>query len=261
MFPNSYRTARVALIEVVPLIEVVELSKRYGGQTVLDRVSLAAERGEVLGLVGPNGAGKSTLLGVMAGIIAPDAGHVRIGGKSLLRTTGGAAGLVGYVPQEIALYPSLSAGDNLRFWGRLGRMTGRKLADRMAEIASLTGLSAVLSTRVESLSGGMKRKLNLAVALLADPPALILDEPTAGVDIQSVREIAAFIRTQARAGKTVVYTTHSYDEMERLCDRVALLHQGRCRFAGSLAEARAAAAPLVGPDCSLEEVFSCLGGW
>ncbi|MFZ5824030.1 MAG: ABC transporter ATP-binding protein [Bacillota bacterium] len=243
------------------MIEVVDLSKRYGGQTVLDQVTLAAAQGEVLGLVGPNGAGKSTLLAAIAGIIEPDSGHVRIAGKSLLRKPGGLAGMVGYVPQEIALYPSLSVGDNLRFWGRLGRVSGRHLADRMAEIARLTGLSAVLATRVETLSGGMKRKLNLAVALLADPPVLILDEPTAGIDIQSVREITAFIRAQAQAGKTVVYTTHSYDEMERLCDRVALLHQGRCRFVGSLAQARLAATPMVGAGHSLEEVFACLGGW
>lgn len=243
------------------MIEVVGLTKRYGHRMVVDGVSFAAHRGEVLGLVGPNGAGKSTLLAMIAGVTRPSGGDVRQGGVSVLGRPGATAGLIGYVPQEIALYPALTVRDNLLFWGRLGRMSGAVLAERLSTIAQLLGLASHMEVRAEALSGGMRRKLNLAVALLPDPPVLILDEPTAGIDVQSVKEIVAFIRTQARAGKTVIYTTHSYDEMERLCDRVVLLNQGCVRFAGSLVEARAAALPQVGEGRSLEEVFAALGDW
>ncbi|MDF2630052.1 MAG: export transporter ATP-binding protein [Symbiobacteriaceae bacterium] len=246
------------------MIEARLLTKEYAGRRVVDSVSFAAQPGEILGLVGPNGAGKSTLLAMLAGVIRPTAGTVTVAGRSLAGAPGAVAGLVGYVPQEIALHPSLTVRDTFQFWAGLHRLERRLRAERIARAVDLMGLGDTLNARVHSLSGGTRRKLNVAVALLPDPPVLIMDEPTAGMDVQTIRTFVAFLRRQAAAGKTILYTTHSYDELERLCDRLLLVNRGQARFAGTPDGARAEAATrgLPGADrLSLADLLAALGGW
>lgn len=245
------------------MLEARQLAQVYGSQTVLDRLSFSVAPGEVLGVVGPNGAGKSTLLSLLAGISRPSSGDILLNGRSILREPRAAAGLIGYVPQEIALHTTLTVRDNLSLFGRLAHLPSARLQERMAEVLEVVGLQDRVNTRVSQLSGGMKRKLNIAVALLADPQLLIMDEPTVGIDIKSAQEIIGCIRCQAERGRMVVYTSHHADEIQRLCQRVLVLNQGELRFAGTLDEARQCAAErlVLEVPTDWDQVFSSLGEW
>jgi ABC-2 type transport system ATP-binding protein len=220
------------------------LEKRFGDTTAVAEVSFEAAPGSVLGLLGPNGAGKSTTIGLLAGLLRPDGGVVRIGGTPLGTGNDPTKRLIGLVPQEIALFDDLPARMNLELFGALYGLAGRTLAARIGAVLELTSLADRARDAPKEYSGGMRRRLNIACALLHDPQILLLDEPTVGVDPQSRNAIFDAIEALAAAGRTLIYTTHYMEEVERLCDRVVVIDHGRVladeTLAGLLASAPAA---------------------
>jgi ABC-2 type transport system ATP-binding protein len=208
------------------MIEVRDLRKNFGRTTAVDGVSFEIRRGETFGLLGPNGAGKSTTIGMLTGVIRPDSGTTRIDGHSS-PTDAAARMALGVAPQNLSLYEELSAGENLAFFARLYRLSGAVLKQRIDWALEFAGLEDRRRERVKAYSGGMKRRLNLAVALIHDPAIIFLDEPTAGVDPQSRNHIYERIEELRLLGRTVVYTTHYMEEAQRLCDRVAIMDHGK----------------------------------
>lgn len=201
---------------------------RYGDLRAVDEVTLEVKRGEVFGLLGPNGAGKSTLISICSGMFAPTAGQVTVGDRQLSPTSRAAKRRIGVVPQDIALYEKLSGRQNLRFFGRVYGLGGRRLRERVEAVLDVVGLSDRGNDQAETYSGGMQRRLNLAAGLLHEPELLILDEPTVGVDPQSRNHIFDNVeRLNRDQGVTIVYTTHYMEEAERLCDRVAIIDHGK----------------------------------
>ena len=208
------------------IIEVAELVKRYGERLAVAGVTLSVQEGEIFGLLGPNGAGKTTTLSILSTLLKPDGGRVTIGGHDIVREAQRVKPLIGYVPQELALFPTLSARDNLAFFGRIYLLSGAALRERIAVVLDLVGLSDRADDAVKSFSGGMKRRLNIAVGLIHRPRILFLDEPTVGVDPQSRNFIFEHVERLKAEGMTVLYTTHYMEEAERLCDRVAIMDEG-----------------------------------
>lgn len=221
------------------MIHVQNLSKRYDDQFALEGVNLHIGAGEFYGLLGPNGAGKSTTINILSGIIAPDTGQVSIGGVSLLGQMHDYKMSIGVVPQEIALYNELSAFDNLMFWGGLYGISKVNLQKRIAELLQLIGLSDRANDKIKNYSGGMKRRINIASALLHNPKVLFLDEPTVGIDPQSRNLIFDVLRQLHCGGMTIVYTTHYMEEAERLCQRIGIIDNGRIMVEGTLDELKA----------------------
>ncbi len=209
------------------MLEASGLRKSYGDLVAVDGVSLRAGKGETIGLLGPNGAGKTTTVSMIAGLVRPDAGEVRIGGRPLRGDTDEAKRAMGLVPQDLGLYEEMSARENLHLFGALYGMEGAGLKRAMDEALDLVGLKERARDRVAGFSGGMKRRLNLASALLHDPQLLLLDEPTVGVDPQSRNAIFDNLELLKKRGKTLVYTTHYMEEAERLCDRLVIIDRGR----------------------------------
>jgi len=208
------------------MIKAANLKKRYGDIVALDDVSFEVERGETFGLLGPNGAGKTTTIQVLCGLLKPDGGEVELDGKrdpSLVEVRLS----LGVVPQALAIYEELSAEENLRFFGRIYGLSGRKLKERIRRCLDIAGLRERSKGRVSKYSGGMKRRLNMVCSFLHEPPILLLDEPTVGVDPQSRNLIFDTIEDMKKQGRTIIYTTHYMEEAQRLCDRVAILDHGR----------------------------------
>ena len=203
------------------------LRKRFGEIVAVDGVTVGLEAGKILGLLGPNGAGKTTTVAMLAGLVAPDAGDVLLGGHRLAGDDDPAKRRVGLVPQDLALYEELSARENLRFFGALYGLTGDALERAMASALELVGLADRTRDCVAKYSGGMKRRLNLAAGLLHDPDVVLLDEPTVGVDPQSRNAIFDNLEALKRRGKALLYTTHYMEEAARLCDRIVIIDQGR----------------------------------
>lgn len=218
------------------MIEASDLRKSYGTLSAVDGVSFTVASGEILGLLGPNGAGKTTTVSMLVGLVEPDSGEVRIDGRALGGDADPAKGRIGLVPQEVALVEELSARDNLRFFGALYDMRGQALRDAVARALDFVGLADRAGDRAATFSGGMKRRLNLAASLLHDPPALLLDEPTVGVDPQSRNAIFESLLALKKQGKALLYTTHYMEEAERLCDRILIMDQGRIIAQGTLRE-------------------------
>lgn len=219
-----------------PALEATGLVRRFGSLTAVDEVSLRIEPGETVGLLGPNGAGKTTAISMMAGLLVPDAGSVRIAGSPMLEEPMQAKRHLGLVPQELAIYPELSARDNLRFFGRLQGMRGTGLTQRVAEVLEQVGLSDRAKGPAKEFSGGMKRRLNIGIGLLHRPTLLILDEPTVGVDPQSRNAILESVESLTDEGMAVLYTTHYMEEAQRLCDRIAIMDAGRVQAEGTREE-------------------------
>lgn len=209
------------------IIEVQGLLKKYGERVAVGDVSFSVEQGEIFGLLGPNGAGKTTLLSMLATLLPPDGGRAAICGHDVVRQRDRVQRCIGFVPQELALYPTLSARENLAFFGRIYGLRGRQLEERIVAVLDLVGLRARADDAVHTFSGGMKRRLNIAVGLIHEPQVLFLDEPTVGVDPQSRNFIFEHIERLKAQGLTVLYTTHYMEEAERLCDRVAIMDEGR----------------------------------
>jgi ABC-2 type transport system ATP-binding protein len=221
------------------MLSLKELRKSFGPLVAVDGLSLEVHAGEVFGLLGPNGAGKSTTIGMAVGLIEPDSGVVTVNGAG--RPTDAAVrSHIGVAPQSLAIYEDLTGEENVRFFGRIFGLRGEQLRTRCGVVLDLVGLLPRRKDAVKCYSGGMKRRLNLAVALLHDPPMLLLDEPTAGVDPQSRNNILDLVRMLAQQGKTVVYTTHYMEEASRLCSRVGIIDQGKLLALGTVPELVAA---------------------
>jgi ABC-2 type transport system ATP-binding protein len=209
------------------MFKATDLRKAYGSVQAVEGVSLYAGKGEILGLLGPNGAGKTTTIGMLAGLIPPDHGEVTINGKPFAGDTSETKRHLGVVPQDLALFDELSAGSNLDLFGALYGLSGARLARERQRVLELVGLADRAKDKAGSFSGGMKRRLNLAAALMHDPQVLLLDEPTVGVDPQSRNAIFDNLESLKAAGKSILYTTHYMEEAARLCDRIAIVDHGR----------------------------------
>jgi ABC-2 type transport system ATP-binding protein len=210
------------------MLEALELTKRYGETLALNGVSLSVGQGEIFGLLGPNGAGKTTFVSIVSTLLPFDGGNVTVGGQDVRAAPRAVRSRIGLAPQDVGLYDPLSTVENLRFFGGLYGLHGSELAQRIDDAIAVAGLEEHRGKRVGTFSGGMKRRLSLAVALLHRPALLLLDEPTAGVDPQSRHHLLESIRAINRDwGTTVVYTTHYMEEAEELCDRVAIIDHGR----------------------------------
>jgi ABC-2 type transport system ATP-binding protein len=209
------------------MLEVSGLRKSYGDLVAVAGVSLHARQGETIGLLGPNGAGKTTTVSMIAGLVLPDAGEVRIAGRVLSGDTDPVKRDIGLVPQDLGLYDEMSARENLHLFGALYGLEGAVLKRAMDEGLELVGLRDRAKDKVRDFSGGMKRRLNLAAALLHDPQLLLLDEPTVGVDPQSRNAIFDNLEVLKKRGKTLLYTTHYMEEAERLCDRLVIMDHGK----------------------------------
>ena len=210
-----------------PLLHVRDVRKHYGRFAALDGVTFDVQPGELFGLLGPNGAGKTTLMGILAGLSGASGGEVRLFGEPFTPADRTARRKIGLATQDLAVYPDLSARENLTFFGKLYGLGGADLNARVDEMLAAVGLSDRAKQRVGTFSGGMKRRLNLAVALVHRPQLLLLDEPTTGVDPQSRNHIFEQVRAQNAAGLTVIYTSHYMEEVQSLCPRIAILDRGK----------------------------------
>ena len=210
------------------IIEVKNVTKRFNDKLVLDNVSYEVNKGEIFGFIGPNGAGKSTLINIMTTLLTPDSGSIKICGYDVLKEPIKAKECIGYVPQDLALIEELNAYDNLEFFGALYGLKGRVLKERIKEALKVTGFEETKKLKVKKFSGGMKRRLNIAVAIMHHPKVLILDEPTVGVDPQSRNHIFSFVKNICNEwGTTVIYTSHYMEEIEELCTRVFIIDLGK----------------------------------
>jgi ABC-2 type transport system ATP-binding protein len=208
------------------MILMENLCKTFGDIVAVDDLTLEIRRGEVFGLLGPNGAGKTTTVNLAVGLLEPDRGRVELSGLGP-PTDPSVRAHIGVAPQALALYEDLTAEENLAFFARIQGLTSRRLGERVAWCLDFVGLENRRRDRIKTYSGGMKRRLNLAVALVHDPPIILLDEPTVGVDPQSRNAIFERIEALRAEGRTIIYTTHYMEEAQRLCDRVGIIDHGR----------------------------------
>ena len=218
------------------VVEVKGLSRSFGSLRALEDLCFDIYYGEIFGLLGPNGAGKSTFISVLTTLLKPTSGDCFIKGFSAARQPDKIKNSIGFVPQDIALYPSLTGLDNLKFWAGIYGLKGSRKKRRIEEVLLTVRLADRAGDKVDNYSGGMKRRLNIAVALLHQPEILIMDEPTVGVDIQSRKYILDAIRELKNEGKTVIFTSHYMDEMESLCDRLAIIDKGKIKSIGTVKE-------------------------
>ena len=210
------------------VIVIKNLTKRFNDKLVIDNISLEIDKGEIFGLVGPNGAGKSTLINIMVGLLSIDKGEVFIEGYSISKETLKAKSKMGLVPQEIALFENLTAKENLEYWGGLYGLRGALLKERIQEALEISALQEHTKKFIKNYSGGMKRRLNIAVAMMHHPEVLIMDEPTVGVDPQSRNHIFEVIRRMNKEyNTTIIYTSHYMEEVETLCDRILIMDLGK----------------------------------
>lgn len=208
-------------------LKIENLSKNFNHIRAVDGIDFEVEEGEVFGLLGPNGAGKSTTISIISTLFSPSRGDVYYKGKSILKNSKPLRQSLGIVPQEIALYPTLSGYQNLCFWGNMYGIRGKELKKRVYEVADTIGIHDRLKDKVNSYSGGMKRRLNIGAALLHSPKLLIMDEPTVGIDPQSRNHILDSVLKLNKQGMTIIYTSHYMEEVEYLCSRICIMDQGR----------------------------------
>jgi ABC-2 type transport system ATP-binding protein len=207
------------------LIKVQHLKKRFAERTAVDDIAFEVGKGQTFGFLGPNGAGKTTTISMLVGLLNPDDGQIEIAGGD--PSSVDTRMRLGVAPQALSLYDNLSGAENLRFFGSLYRLTGSRLRERVVWALELAGLTDRANDKVAAYSGGMKRRLNIAVAMLHDPQVLMLDEPTVGVDPQSRNHILETISSLAKEGLTIIYTTHYMEEAERLCQQIAIMDHGK----------------------------------
>ncbi|MGE5530293.1 MAG: ATP-binding cassette domain-containing protein [Patescibacteria group bacterium] len=217
-------------------VKAQDLCKNFGDISAVRGVSFTVRAGEIFSLLGPNGAGKSTTISMLSCLLQPDRGDAFVQGHSIRQNPGGVKAALGVVPQEIALYPDLSARENLEFWGRMYGLRGDALRQRVDEVLGIIDLAGRQKDRVGTFSGGMKRRVNIGAALLHKPQVIIMDEPTVGIDPQSRRHILDNIKELNRQGMTVLYTTHYMEEAQELSDRIAIMDQGKVIALGTHAE-------------------------
>ncbi len=214
-------------------IRAKELRRRFGTLEAVKGIDFEVARGEIFSLLGPNGAGKSTTISMLSCLLAPTGGNAWVMGHSILDEQTAVKQSIGVVPQELALYEDMSARENLNFWGQMYNLRGAELARRVDEVLALIGLEERSRERVETFSGGMKRRVNLGIALLHKPELLIMDEPTVGIDPQSRRHILDGVKALNAEGRTVLYTTHYMEEAEELSDHIAIMDHGEIIACGS----------------------------
>ncbi|MGZ4178607.1 MAG: ABC transporter ATP-binding protein [Solirubrobacteraceae bacterium] len=212
------------------------MRKRFGELEAVKGVSFQIAEGETYGLLGPNGAGKTTTISMVCGLLDPDGGQVIVAGRPLTTRSVAEKAAIGYVPQELAIYPDLSARENLMFFARLYGLATAEASARVDEVLGVIGLTDRAADRTKEFSGGMQRRLNIGIGLLHRPRLLILDEPTVGVDPQSRNAILESVEQLAGEGMAVLYTTHYMEEAERLCDRIGIVDLGELRAEGTRAE-------------------------
>lgn len=217
-------------------VEVQNLRKNFGEIKAVQGVDFVVQTGEIFSLLGPNGAGKSTTISMLSGLLRPDDGEARIMGHSIRSDGEAAKAALGVVPQDIALYPDLSARENLDFWGKMYGLRGSQLQHRVDEVLNIIGLTERQKGRVGTFSGGMKRRVNIGVALLHRPQVIIMDEPTVGIDPQSRRHILDNVKELNQQGMTVLYTTHYMEEAAELSHHIAIVDQGKVIACGTHAE-------------------------
>ncbi len=235
--PSAFASAaRTPAIGASSAIAVQNLTKSYGGNRAVQGISFEVLPGEVFSLLGPNGAGKTTTIAMISCLLAPDAGDVLVLGHSVREEPGAVKPLIGVVPQEIAIYTDLSARENLTFWGKMQGLRGDLLRARVNEVLEAIGLTDRQRGATSRFSGGMKRRLNIGIALLHHPRILIMDEPTVGIDPQSRRSILDSILSLRAQGSTILYTTHYMEEAQELSDHIAIMDRGRIVAAGTHAE-------------------------
>lgn len=216
------------------MLEVREISKSFKKTVAVDHLSMYIEKGESIGLLGPNGAGKSTTISMISTLLPPDNGTIEYKNINILKNASTIRPVLGVVPQEIALYEELSAYENMRFFGKIYGLKGTALNSKVDEVLKLVGLTERQKEPVKNYSGGMKRRINLAVALLHDPEVLIMDEPTVGIDPQSRNHILDTIRKlNVEHNLTILYTSHYMDEVEKLCDRIYIMDDGKIVASGT----------------------------
>ncbi|WEK55787.1 MAG: ABC transporter ATP-binding protein [Candidatus Cohnella colombiensis] len=209
------------------ILEVKNVIKRYRDFLALDHISFSIQEGEIFGLLGPNGAGKTTTISILSGLMGYDGGEVKFQGKELSRNEMEIKRELGVVPQEIALFEDLSAYENLDYFGRLYGLKGKQLKERIQEALTFTGLTDRQKDKPKGFSGGMKRRLNIACAIVHQPKLIIMDEPTVGIDPQSRNHILQSIKELNRLGSTIIYTSHYMEEVEELCSKIAIVDRGR----------------------------------
>ena len=240
------------------LLSIDNLVKIYpdSAQPALDSLSMTVARGSIFGLLGPNGAGKTTAISILCTLLRPTSGVVTVLGHDVVRQADAVRRKIGLVPQEIALYPSLTARENLRYFARILRIPRQQIETRLIECLELVGLLDCADQRIATFSGGMKRRANLAVGILHKPEVLLLDEPTVGIDAQSRNLILERLAELNRAGMTLLYTTHYMEEAQQLCDEIAIIDAGRVIARGGPTQLVAEA-----PGCeNLEDLFLELTG-
>ena len=241
-----------------PLISVDAVGKSFGTRVALDGISFEVDGGGITGLLGPNGAGKTTFLRILTTILPADTGDITVGGSSVSADPGAVRAQLGVCPQDLAIYEDLTGHENVAFFGRLSGLSRRKAGESADEQLELVGLADRAGDRAGTYSGGMKRRLNIAVALVASPRLLLLDEPTVGVDPQSRNRIFEVVESLRDEGMTIVYTTHYMEEADRLCDRVVVIDLGRIVAQGTPDELKSG---IGNPDeVTLEQVFLALTG-
>jgi len=218
------------------MLKVENLRKSFGTIKAVDGISFEVKKGEVFGLLGPNGAGKSTTISMISTLFPPSGGVILFEGRNILEDPKSIQRKLGVVPQDIALYPTLSGYENLSFWGNMYGLNGGELKRRIGEVAEIIGLNGRIRDRVDKYSGGMKRRLNIGAALLHMPELLIMDEPTVGIDPQSRSHILNTVLELNRQGMTIIYTSHYMEEVEYLCSRICIMDQGKIIASGSKEE-------------------------
>ncbi len=218
------------------LLRCSGLRKSYGERIAVDGVGFEIGAGETYGLLGPNGAGKTTTISMVCGLLEPDGGEIQVAGKPMEINATDTKKAIGYVPQDLAIYPDLTARENLAFFAKLYELESTARGERVAAILDVTGLADRADERTDKFSGGMKRRLNIGIGLLHEPRLLVLDEPTVGVDPQSRNAILDSVERLSSQGMAVLYTTHYMEEAERLCDRVGIIDEGVIRAEGTRRE-------------------------
>ncbi|MED1018205.1 ABC transporter ATP-binding protein [Bacillus atrophaeus] len=208
------------------MLQVENIEKAYEKKLIVKGISFTLEKGEAFGLLGPNGAGKSTTISMIAGLVPPDKGEITVGGCIVGKDTNQAKQKIGVVPQDIALYPTLTAKENLLFWGKMYGLTSAEAKKRAAEVLEYVGLTERAKDKIQTFSGGMKRRINIGAALMHRPELLIMDEPTVGIDPQSRNHILQTVKQLNEEGMTIIYTSHYMEEVEYLCDRIGIMDKG-----------------------------------
>jgi len=218
------------------VLDLINVKKYFKDNRAVDGISFQVNEGEILGLIGANGAGKSTTISMIATLVKPDSGNIYYDGQDIVKHPDVMRSNLGYVPQEVALYPSLSGIDNLLFWGKANHVRGKRLIKRIQEVSKIINLTEeVLYKKVSSYSGGMKRRLNIGAALIHEPKLVIMDEPTVGLDVESRNQILDAVTALKKQGSSIIYAGHYMEEMERLCDKICVIEQGKCILFGDKA--------------------------